>query len=84
MELIDRYLQAVEFWLPAAERRDIIAELAEEIRSHIEEKEAGLGCSLTESELGALLKQRRVSAVRLGRSRSRWSFVAGKRASRCL
>ena len=32
MELIDRYLQAVRFWLPKAQADDIIAELSEDIR----------------------------------------------------
>jgi hypothetical protein len=33
-------LQAVKFWLPKAQKQDITAELAEDIRSHIDEKEA--------------------------------------------
>jgi hypothetical protein len=28
MELIERYLQAVKFWLPKEQRQDIIAELS--------------------------------------------------------
>ena len=39
MELIDRYLQAVKFWLPETQKEDIIAELSEDIQSQIEEKE---------------------------------------------
>ena len=31
MELVDRYLQAVKFWLPRKEKDDIIAELSEDI-----------------------------------------------------
>ncbi|HYM79152.1 MAG TPA: hypothetical protein VE377_24470 [Candidatus Dormibacteraeota bacterium] len=58
MELLDRYLQAVGFWLPKAQQQDIIAELSEDLRSQIEEKEAGLGRSLNETELDAILKQR--------------------------
>ena len=57
-ELIDRYLQAVRFWLPKAQQQDIIAELSEDLRSEIEEQETGLGRSLNETEVEALLKQR--------------------------
>jgi len=57
MELIDRYLQAVKFWLPKAQSEDIIAELSEDIRSQIEEREGELGRQLNDSEVGAILKQ---------------------------
>jgi hypothetical protein len=57
MELIDRYLQAVKFWLPKAQRNDIIAELSEDIRSQIEAKEAELGRQVNEGELEAILKR---------------------------
>jgi hypothetical protein len=57
-ELLDRYLHAVRFWLPKAQQQDIIAELSEDLRSQIEEKETGLGRSLNETEIEALLKQR--------------------------
>jgi len=57
MELIDRYLQAVKFWLPKAQSEDIIAELCEDIRSQIEEKEGELGRALNDSEMEAILKQ---------------------------
>ncbi len=58
MELIDRYLQAVKFWLPKDQKHDIIAELSEDIYAQIEEQENGLGRKLNEAELGDLLKQR--------------------------
>jgi len=58
MELINRYLQAVGFWLPRKQRQDILAELAEDLQSQIEEKEAGLNRKLSETELEALLKER--------------------------
>jgi hypothetical protein len=56
MELLDRYLQAVKFWLPKSQRDDIIAELSEDIQSQIEEKEAELGHKLDESDVEAVLK----------------------------
>lgn len=58
MDLIDRYLNAVGFWLPKDRKADILRELAEDIRSEAEEKESGLGRSLTEPEVDALLKSR--------------------------
>lgn len=57
MELLDRYLQAVQFWLPKKQKQDIIAELSEDLHSQIEEKEAELGRKLSESELEAILKR---------------------------
>ena len=58
MELIDRYLQAVKFWLPKQKKQDIIAELSEDIYAQIEEQEAALARKLNEAEVEALLKQR--------------------------
>ena len=58
MQLLERYLQAVKFWLPKEQKEDIIAELAEDIHSEIDEKEAELGHKLNEPELEAILKQR--------------------------
>jgi hypothetical protein len=58
MELIERYLQAVGFWLPRQQKHDIIAELSADIHAQIEEREAGLGRKLTEAEVETVLKQR--------------------------
>jgi hypothetical protein len=57
-ELVDRYLQAVRFWLPRTERpQDLIAELGEDLRSQIEEKERELGRPVDEAEVSAILKR---------------------------
>ncbi len=40
MELLDRYLQAVRFWLPRKQQDDIIAELGEDLRSQIQDRES--------------------------------------------
>src|SRR5436305_6538172 len=58
MELIDRYLQAVKFWLPKNQKQDIIAELSEDIRSQVEDREADLGRKLNQTEVAELLQQR--------------------------
>ncbi len=57
-DLIGRYLQAVGFWLPRAQKQDILAELSEDLHSQIEDREEGLGRAMTESEVSDLLKQR--------------------------
>lgn len=58
MEALDRYLEAVRAWLPREQRADIVAELAEDLRSEIDEREGTLGRPLPEDELLALLKRR--------------------------
>jgi hypothetical protein len=57
MELLDRYLHAVRFWLAESQQTDIIAELGDDLRSQIEDKESALGRPLNEDELAALLQQ---------------------------
>lgn len=56
MELLDRYLQSVKWLLPKDQKEDILAELSEDIRSQIDEREAGLGRRLNEEETEAILK----------------------------
>lgn len=58
MDLIDRYLQAVGFWLPRDQKEDILAELSEDLYSQVEEREAELGRPVEQSEIEALLKKR--------------------------
>ncbi len=55
MEPLDRYLNAVRFWLPRAQRQDIIQELSEDIRSQIEEREAEIGHPLDEADIDVVL-----------------------------
>ena len=57
MELIDRYLHAVKQHLPEGQQDDIIKELAENIHSQREEKEAELGRPMDQEEVVAILKQ---------------------------
>jgi hypothetical protein len=58
MGLLEKYLQAVKFWLPNSQQADIIAELRDDIHSEVEERESSLGRSLTDKEWEAILKQR--------------------------
>ena len=59
MELIERYLQAVKFALPQAQRDDIIKELRDNILSQIEEKEAELGHPLDGGRAGRAAEKTR-------------------------
>lgn len=58
MQLVERYLRAIEFWLPKEQSRDILAEISEDILSQIEDRQEQLGRQLTDSELELLIKQR--------------------------
>ena len=57
MQLLDRYLTAVKFWLPKRQREDIAAELAANLQSEIDDRVAELGRPLTDDEITSLLKQ---------------------------
>ncbi len=63
MEMIERYLEAVKFWLPKQQKNDIIDELSADISAQIEEREAGLARKLTEAEVEAILKSVAVPSV---------------------
>jgi hypothetical protein len=57
-ELIDRYLHSVRFWMPKSRRQeDLIAELGEDLRSQVEDKETELGRALDAEEVSAILKR---------------------------
>lgn len=58
MELVDRYLQAVRFWLPREQQDDVARELSDDILSQIEEEERALGRLMTPAEVETLLKSR--------------------------
>jgi hypothetical protein len=57
MQLVAKYLNAVKQYLPESDREDIVEELAETIRSEIEERAAALGRPLNAAELEAILKR---------------------------
>jgi hypothetical protein len=58
MELVERYLQAVRFWLPKKQQSDIIAELGEDLHTQVEERETELGRPLNGAEIEDLLRRR--------------------------
>src|SRR5581483_1762888 len=58
MKLIDQYLHEVERLLPEGQRKDIVAELSEDLRSELDAKESELGRPLREDELETILRKR--------------------------
>lgn len=57
MDLIERYLGAVRWNLPAAKADDIIAELADLIAARIEDREEALGRPLDKAEVSQILRE---------------------------
>jgi len=70
MELVERYLQAVRFFLTGKDQADILQELAENLASEIEEREATLGRRLTEAETADILRRHGHPLVVASRYRS--------------
>jgi len=57
MDLLDRYLQAVKWWLPAAQKEDIATELREDLQSQIDDRGSALGREPNDSEIAEILKR---------------------------
>lgn len=57
MPTLERYLKDIRAHLPSDQADDIVAELGENLRAQIDDREEALGRSLTEAELDALLKE---------------------------
>lgn len=56
--MIDRYLEAVRFWLPASQQEDIVAELREDLQAEVTDREMELGRELTDADLEDVLRRR--------------------------
>ena len=54
-QLIDRYVQAVRFWMPKGQE-DVLAELTEDLYSQLDAKEEEVGRPLGEDDVAAILK----------------------------
>lgn len=57
MELVDRYLHNVRFFLPRRDQADIIRELADDLQSQMQDREAEFGRPLNEEEVAGILKR---------------------------
>ncbi len=55
MDLLDRYLQSVRWWLPKGQDREIVAELEADLRAQIDEQQAKLGHPLDAAQTAAIL-----------------------------
>jgi hypothetical protein len=79
MQLLDRYLQQVKRFLPAAQREDIAKELSANILAEMEDRESTLGRPLTEQEQVAILQQQGSPLVVAGRySNEQRAFAFGR------
>lgn len=57
MTLVDRYLNAVRFFLPRRQQDDIVRELQENLASQIEDRTQALDRDLTENEIADILRR---------------------------
>lgn len=55
MDLFERYLHAVKTHLPAGQQDDVVAELAEDLRPRIDDRQAELGRPLTADAVAGIL-----------------------------
>lgn len=70
MDVVDRYLRNVRAYLPRGRADDDVAELRENIRAQVEDREERLGRPLTEEERIALLRAHGHPILVAGRYRS--------------
>jgi hypothetical protein len=75
MDLLDRYLQAVKFFLPRAQQDDIIKELSEDVHSRLDDLEADLGRPPNAAEQEQLIKSYGHPALLAGRYGPRRQLV---------
>ena len=75
MELLERYLQAVRFFLPRRAQDDIIRELEENLISQMEDREESLGRALTDDERADILRRHGHPMVVAGRYRPRHHLI---------
>jgi hypothetical protein len=75
MDLLERYLQAVKFFLPRRQQDDIVRELSENLISQIEDRQEELGRALTEDELADLLRRHGHPMLVAGRYRSHQQLI---------
>jgi hypothetical protein len=75
MDILDRYLQAVKFFLPRAQQDDIIRELSENLIARMQDREEELGRPLDESEQAAIVREHGHPMLVAGRYRTRQQLV---------
>jgi hypothetical protein len=75
MDMLDRYLQAVRFFLPRTQQDDIIRELSENLISRMQDREAELGRPLDEAEQADILREHGHPMLVAGRYRARHQLI---------
>ena len=75
MDLLDRYLQAVRFFLPRHNQDDIVRELSENLLAQFEDREEELGRPLTEDEQADILRRHGHPMMVAGKYRSRQQLI---------
>ena len=75
MDLLDRYLQAVRFFLPQKNQDDIVRELSENLISQMEDRQEELGRPLNETEQADILRRHGHPMIVAGRYRSRQHLI---------
>jgi hypothetical protein len=75
MDLLERYLQAVRYFLPRQQQDDIVRELSENLISQMEEREAELGRPLTADEQADILRRHGHPLLVAGQYRSQRQLI---------
>ncbi len=75
MTLVERYLNAVRFFLPRRQQDDIVRELSENLASDIEARAETLGRDLTEHEIADILRRHGHPVLVAGRFGSQQQLI---------
>jgi hypothetical protein len=75
MDLLERYLQAVRFFLPRRQQDDIVRELSENLLSQMEDRAEELGRALNEDEQADILRRHGHPMLVAGRYRSHQQLI---------
>ncbi len=75
MDLLERYLHAVKFFLPQAQQDDIIRELSANLTAQMEDRQEELGRPLTEAEQAEILRRHGQPMIVAGRYRKRQQLI---------
>jgi hypothetical protein len=75
MDLLDRYLHAVKFFLPQKHQDDIVRELSENLISQIEDRQDELGRPLNEDEAADILRRHGHPIIVAAKYRSRQQLI---------
>ena len=75
MDMLERYLQAVRFFLPRRQQDDIVRELRENLISQLDDREQSLGRTLSDDEVADILRRHGHPMLVAGRYRSQQQLI---------